>query len=756
MNKILNSVTYEKGTVLHKPGDEVLNLDIIVSGKVEVSIDGFSFTMKKSCIIGLFEMPFTPYSYEYTVIEDVNIISYPYNSADDLHKLSENEFNIGENLVTANAGLALTLSSKFRYLQKYSEKFISSVKESYEEYKKLCAMYKLDVISLPFLDMLQDSSEAAEFPDWILDYYDQLEIMPTGIKEAFFATHPSLVTATLTNTANHIKSFINMCSNIYHTTEINIDNYFSGENGNIPELLKKLLLSGEKSGADSSLKDEILSLADTYVSILGKNPLIPKNRLNLIYSTLNMSEAASEVPVDNDRYECIKHSLDTILCYSNLDEAEEERFKELVRRYKALKDKNSGADEDRILRQDLTKSFFDIYEAIALSSLEEASIPTIIKMFLYFGYIDENILGKENAFALYNLTDTLEINEKKNVYTVFDWLKSIYHGINEPSKNEFDQDYATFIKSQRQSGILTDEMAGRFLSSNTEKVRFEIQNLVKIASKSTQLRPANFCPVLSSHNLLRSLQDLLLKDTAISDNWKKIKSIDYGCFYRECIIKDESQNIVRQSVMKETMPIVILMPVIGGRGGLWQETAGITRDTPARMYMPILFTDDLYNLQINLAGEFRWNICKKIQGARWNDVTDHSLTGDYFDYLQFYKKNNELSADTKEKIRNQLINCKNNYRNVFIYDYAIWIKYESSGIPRLSKIAKRIMFEYCAPSKEYRNNLKNNPMFKELISRHEIQAAKKLKVLSGQYSKIEADLSKLPAPLLENLKYYML
>ena len=52
---------------------------------------------------------------------------------------------------------------------------------------------------------------------------------------------------------------------------------------------------------------------------------------------------------------------------------------------------------------------------------------------------------------------------------------------------------------------------------------------------------------------------------------------------------------------------------------------------------------------IRLTGEFRWEMCKTEQGVHWNDVTDPSLTSVYFDYLQFYRKNHEISPETREQ-----------------------------------------------------------------------------------------------------------
>ena len=81
-------------------------------------------------------------------------------------------------------------------------------------------------------------------------------------------------------------------------------------------------------------------------------------------------------------------------------------------------------------------------------------------------------------------------------------------------------------------------------------------------------------------------------------------------------------------------------------------------------------------------------MCRKIQGVRWNDIRERSLTSDYYDYLQFYRKNRELSAETKDQIKGALTRAKNNFREVFVKDYQNWIKYEAKGGFRLNRYVR--------------------------------------------------------------------
>lgn len=55
------------------------------------------------------------------------------------------------------------------------------------------------------------------------------------------------------------------------------------------------------------------------------------------------------------------------------------------------------------------------------------------------------------------------------------------------------------------------------------------------------------------------------------------------------------------------------------------------------------------------------------------------LTSEYFDYVQFYRKNSELSTDAKEKIKTALTKARNSFKEMFVNDYIIWVVYEGKG-----------------------------------------------------------------------------
>ena len=155
-------------------------------------------------------------------------------------------------------------------------------------------------------------------------------------------------------------------------------------------------------------------------------------------------------------------------------------------------------------------------------------------------------------------------------------------------------------------------------------------------------------------------------------------------------------------------------------------------------------------------GSYRWEICRKIQGVYWNDIREKSLTAEYCDYLQFYRKNSNLSVEAKEKVKLALSRSRNNYREVFAKEYQNWLKFESKGSFRLNKVARDILIQYCPFAKDIRQSLKTNPVFESAFNKLEINNQKKVQRITAFHDKYVAAGGTVNAELKDNLLFYQM
>ncbi|MDE7016689.1 MAG: cyclic nucleotide-binding domain-containing protein, partial [Lachnospiraceae bacterium] len=275
------------------------------------------------------------------------------------------------------------------------------------------------------------------------------------------------------------------------------------------------------------------------------------------------------------------------------------------------------------------------------------------------------------------------------------------------------------------------------LTDRTQQVTFELDNMFQSVNKMTFGRISIFCPVFSESNVLKDLADTLVSAEKIKESFEHIRHTDFSAYYRDTMYSNPDIGIAKETVGVEILPDVILMPNVGIRGVMWQEIEGRKRTTPSRMMLSLFQMEDLNNILVRLTGEYRWEMCKRIQGARWNDVSEPSLTSEYFDYIQFYKKNRELSADAKDKVKLSMQKAKNSFKEMFIRDYESWIIYEGAGSPRLNKVARAILFTHCPFSREIRGKLKANPLYKETMDRYEIKLSQKVHHMDNLFQKLK-------------------
>jgi hypothetical protein len=214
------------------------------------------------------------------------------------------------------------------------------------------------------------------------------------------------------------------------------------------------------------------------------------------------------------------------------------------------------------------------------------------------------------------------------------------------------------------------------------------------------------------------------------------------------------KNIVKEYIVKRVFPDILLMPNVGSNGVMWQDISNKRRDSAGRFVLPIFTDVDLKILLTRILGRFRWELCRTIEGALWNDIKQKSLTSEYSDYLQFYRKNKELSEEKKEKIKSQIQKGRNSSREIFVLDYEQWINYESIGALKLNKPLREIMATYCPFAKDLREHLKLQPLFEEAMARYTRDKLKKIREVEGRYRLLLKDKIELTPELVETLNYY--
>lgn len=736
------------GETVARRQEKVMEWYLIQEGTVARKIAFAESMLGPNSIIGIMEKEW--FSDDYVAKTDCTLVVIPCKNALDLHMILREHENFRPVFLRTAVEQRHRLICLYEDLQRRAALLHSVAESVYIEYKTLCTEQLLSEQDFAHMENFGPLQMQHKVEDWEISNSNSLvktylrEYMQLMIKD------DSMCVGAIMEAAAQMRRVTLGIGEMVNYLLYNRDIFCAGSGDDLFHLCYHMAVQMVRKNLDSApAKGLMVRITDSMEKLgIYTNQQIQEYRdMCENYSV----QKTAEERINIAKEDCVAH----ILTYAGYDRQKILEFKEMLDAYCRLPDKLSVDNEARRIRKEIAGVFYDVYgKAFKHSMTDSGSLSPIMLMFFHFGFMDVKILGVENANALCSLADSLDFFHAENIFTIYGWLKEIYLGNREPSRNEFDNDYNGYLMEQKRTGEITEEQMQEYRRDNMRKVEFEIKNMFQSAHRATSGHITTFMPVITEDDMLNSVEKMALTAERIESAVNKVRQLDYSVLYREVLFSDPDRGINQEWVMKEVMPDVILLPGTGSRAMMWQETAGAKTDTPARFLFPIFTAADVDAQMVETMGRYRWEICRRIQGVYWNDIREKSLTAEYYDYIQFYKKNNALSADVKEKIKTALTRARNNYREVFVSDYLSWMKYESQGSFRLNKVARDIFIRYCPFAKEVRQNLASNPLYQTAFNKLDIENKKKEQRLNALYDKYQAAGGTLTADLKENLNFY--
>lgn len=469
-----------------------------------------------------------------------------------------------------------------------------------------------------------------------------------------------------------------------------------------------------------------------------------------VQNTVLIADAQADIETIPEELE---NSVEKILEYSNIPKERYDHFMSCLNVFRGLKDKLADNEQVNNIRKDLTSIFFEVYEAVLKRVTAENNHDRLYHMFLAYSYMDEKLLSRKNLWKLYNISGEAA-DEQTQVYNMKSWLQLIYGMKKDPSVNEFAMDYFDVFRELKKQGAVKDKDKAEYENNADKRLSFEINNMFMLNHRLCNKNTAAYFPILYDEVIIRDLDKAFVTPQKINAAIQKVLDVDYSAFHREISYYNMKKGIEKEFIMQQVKPDIILLPAYGNNAVLWQEITGRARNTPGRFLIPIFTDGNLDTMLQQLIGEFRWELCKTMMSVAWNDISIKSLTSEYMDYIQFYKKSKEISEESKEKLKLQIKKHRGISRQIFVSDYMTWINYESNGNTRLNKIVREILYKYCPFPKETREKLINHPSFSAAATQFENARAKQVKELESRYAQYAQKGIVLDDVMLETLKFY--
>ncbi|MBQ3164877.1 MAG: Crp/Fnr family transcriptional regulator [Lachnospiraceae bacterium] len=760
----------KKNEVIFKQGDAVTQVGIVLAGKVLMQNDWMRLVRGQGALIALNDIPQETYGATYVAMEDSVVYALPITGEEAIRSIVAKNVDYRAIMVSSQFKYVTALARIRQDLYNRVYRLYQFAQKSYQQYIALCQAMGIQAIPLQEIEDIQPYDQIVDENEERLTYYEEGAKIPLAVNKQYFSYSEDMVVYQATEIMHMVDSFYGDCNAMIDYIKELLELVGTRPNQNLfeyacvqgAEMRRKGDVPKEMKGLLKDILKEIqfqhaeLQKQCQNVAMIDFEAM--ENRIqDVVSKEMTESEKKSQEEKDAAMKRdvlSLTNSMNQVIEFAALDEETAEKLRTNVDYLVKASDRLSIEDDVKKAKKTITPIVFQLYyDCYMKLSQGVATLPKAVELFLNFGMLDERLLEQEHLEFLCSIEP--EENEGPcNVFTMVEWLNMIKEGKREPSKSEFDEDYFENLRTLKKMGDITEAEQKALTNDMTKRVEYEVMNMQKSNSRTLYGQPTTYMPILYKEAIFGYLDKILITKKMINQSVQKLMKIDYSVFYREVLYTNTALKINHESTMQNIYPDIILLPLYGINAAMWQEVGGKNKATPGRFAFPIMSNTNVDDMMVKLFGRFRWELCRCIQGMQWNDVKVKSLTSEYMDYIQFYRKNRDLSDEAREKIKLQIQKARNNSREIFLIDYEFWVKSESNGSMKMNKVAREIMATYCPFEKALREKLGVQRPYEVAMARHGRNCLKKKQEFDLRIRSIQKETSDVPEEILTTYSFY--
>ncbi len=770
MLKVNGKNAVKKGEVIFQKGEQLSQIGIVLAGSVIMQGDNIRLIRPQGTYLALNILENQVYNATYTALEDSVIYVIPVEGEASIRNINAKNADYRAIMVSSQFRTAVELYRIKSSLSERAERLCSVAQGSYAEYKEICGKFGVPAIGVEELEDLQSYEAPHSAQEDRVPYYEEGAKIPLSANKMYFSYSEEMAHIQVMEIAELVTALFEDCAEVTDYIRGLMDvlclrsrnNLFDHICEKAYEIKEKNDMPNEISMLLNGIADEIVFQHKELKSQMLEVPDLDIDALKgKVEGLLSGVAPAVEEKSQEEREEDIRRSvaslhgsMEQILKFAAFDEADSEKLRTNVDHLVEVPDRMSVEDDVKKAKKTITPLVFKLY-LCCYRKIKEGLIqpPKSVELFMNYGMLDERLLDEEHLRFLCSIEP--EANEGPcKVVTMMEWLDMIHDGKREPSKSEFDEDYVENLRSLKKQGEITEKEQKELLMNMDRRVEYEVMNMQMSNSRTLYGQPSSYMPILYKEAIFGYLDKILVTKKAINESVKRLVKIDYSVFYREVIYSNTELKIINETVMKNVYPDVILFPLFGTNAAMWQEIGSKNKGTPGRFCFPIMTSSNIDDMMVKMFGRFRWELCRCIQGMAWNDVKVKSLTSEYMDYIQFYRKNRDLSDEARDKVKLQIQKSRNNSRETFLIDYEAWIKNEAHGSMKMNKVARELLATYCPFEKEIRMKLNAQRPYEVAQARSFRNAVKKKQELELKIKALQKVTPQVPDEIINTYKFY--
>ncbi len=756
-----------KDTVIFQEQEEVTYICMVLKGRITAMNQGSRVVLTQGCMFGIHDLFLGRYLSNYVASEDVVIYPFSVSGVDSLHEIFAFNKDYQGVIIYSLCYYIRELSRVLEEIRRCDESLCEYLKEEYAHYVKAGHGNKLPVYTLSKIEELELYNSDIEFNQREADFFCECSNLPLAAVKTFYGYSESMTMVHIEDACSILASLtlesIEIAAHLGESFKLLMNHSEMCLFKRMAALSLEFKKNGYPRQEIMQRIDDMVDRINTVDKVLALYTIhsvtLDRKEFEELYLSLvvgtECKETIADVTADSKAaVDSLRGSMRQILSFVEFDKEKTLEFSKAVEYFVNAEDRLSPDDEMRLNRKEITRHYYEIYErAFLISYKKQKAVPKAVELFLKFGFFDERLLTEQQLYALCKF-DAGKSEEPCRIYTLYEWFSLIMQGKREPSKSEFDLDYVDNLRMLRKKGEITEQEEKELRFNMEKKLHYEVTNVFAYNNRLLNGQISIFVPILYKEQFYNVMERAFVTKQRINDSFRKVLEIDYSAFHRETLYVNAEAGIEKEYIMNQVFPEIIILPVTGSNGSMWQEISDKRRNKPGRFLLPHFIDSNLEDVMIRLFARFRWELCRCIQGTAWNDLKHKSLTSEYVDYIQFYRRNHDLSEERKEKLKLQIQKGRNNTREIFVIDYEAWIKGEAAGAIRLNKVAREILATYCPFSKEIRERLTTQPLFVEAFSRFTRNTTKKIRELELRFHALTKEKIELTKELEDTMSFY--
>lgn len=755
-----------KDTDIFEEGDAVTVIGLVIKGRVRVRADGVNLVLGSGNFLGLCDLGDGIHKVTYTAETNMAVYAFAVSELEPaLRALIQVNKEYAPLMVSTLSKYIRELSKIYAELEKACGETFNHLKVLYQRYHDIGAGTGAKANVLRSIEELEEPGNEKIVDLGKTEYYCACAGLPSEVQKAYFGTSAVITLHHIREEIDLINALLQQCRQDALYLKGLAEPLVTSDRSlyiNVLQQATMLQRMGAAASDVTALFDDVVDYINTLENLLesraGIELGIDHDFMEESYFALlngKASDTEGTAGIAEEQMRELVGSLDRILEYSELEGEQEQQFKQYIQEFEALPEKFSTDDEVRNLRRGILKIYYTLYHKVFLKDYHShEKTPLAVDLFLRYGFLSERLISEQMLEELLSIESYDDSMGACAVYDMKEWFTLIYEGKKEPSKSEFDLDYDENLRDMKKTGQITAEQQVHLSKDRGAKLEYEMNNVFKTNHRLVCSQISAFVPFLYTEGCAVSVNKSYLSKEKVNAAIHKLLMIDYSVFYRESLYGQGDNVFTKEYIQQEVYPDILLLPCYGNKGVMWQELSGRKRTSKGRFLLPIFMEGELDTELIRLLGRFRWELCRTIQGAAWNNIQIKSLTSEYSDFVQFYRKNRELSDEKKEKLKLQIQKNRNSTREVFVSDYENWIKHEAQGGLVLSKPVREILATYCPFRKELREKVSEQPMFRDAMARFQRERGKKAREYELRFKVWTKDKLRIPEEIRATMQFY--